>query len=67
MKLNFGLLILVVAALSACSGEQAYRGGQAWQQNQCTRFPDKAEYDRCMANANMSYDTYKRESGAERK
>jgi hypothetical protein len=29
--------------------------------------PDRAEYDRCMADANRSYDSYKRETGTERK
>lgn len=59
--------LLVLSTLSGCTGEQAYAGGQAWQQNQCKRLPDKAEYDRCMASASMSHDTYKRETGAERK
>jgi len=54
---------LIVLLLAGCSSEQAYRAGQGWQQNQCMRIPDKAEYDRCMANASMSYDAYKRETG----
>ena len=53
--------MLVVSVLSGCSGEQAYRAGQGWQQEQCKRIPDKTEYDRCMASASMSHDTYKRE------
>jgi len=58
---------LVVLLLAGCSSEQAYRAGQGWQENQCKRIPDKAEYDRCMANASMSHDTYKREKdGAQR-
>jgi hypothetical protein len=52
----------IVLLLAGCSSEQAYRAGQGWQQNQCKRLPDKAEYDRCMANASMSHDTYKRET-----
>jgi hypothetical protein len=55
--------IALLITLPACTSEQAYRSGQAWQQNQCKRIPDKAEYDRCMANASMSHDTYKRETG----
>lgn len=67
MTARLALLMLTVASLSACTAEQAYRGGQGWQQNQCKRLPDKAEYDRCMASANTSYDTYKREKeGAQR-
>jgi len=34
-----------------------------WQRNQCARVPDRAEYDRCMADANRSYHSYKRETG----
>jgi hypothetical protein len=55
------LLVLVAAGPAGCSGEQAYSAGQSWQRNQCARLPDKAEYDRCMADANRSYDSYKRE------
>jgi hypothetical protein len=56
-------IIVLALALAGCSGEQAYNAGQNWQRNQCTRLPDKAEYDRCMADANRSYDSYKRETG----
>jgi len=54
-------------ALAGCSGEQTYSAGQNWQRNQCARIPDRAEYDRCMADANRSYDSYKRETGTERR
>ena len=60
-------IIVLALALAGCSGEQTYSAGQNWQRNQCTRLPDKAEYDRCMADANRSYDSYKRETGTERK
>jgi len=56
-------IIVLALALAGCSGEQTYSAGQNWQRNQCTRLPDKAEYDRCMADANRSYDSYKRETG----
>jgi len=57
-------MLAVAHLLAGCSSEQAYSAGQNWQRNQCTRIPDRAEYDRCMADASRSYDTYKRESGA---
>ena len=56
-------ILFLALALAGCSGEQAYSAGQNWQRNQCARIPDRAEYDRCMADANRSYDTYKRETG----
>ncbi len=68
MKAGLTLLpLLAVLFLPACSAERAYGTGQAWQQNQCARIPDKAEYDRCMSNANTSYDSYKRQTESERK
>ena len=60
---RFALLSVMALGLSGCTGEQAYNAGQNWQRNQCTRYPDKADYDRCMADANRSYDAYKRETG----
>jgi len=57
-------LLAVAQLLAGCSSEQAYSAGQNWQRNQCTRIPDRAEYDRCMADASRSYDSYKRETGA---
>jgi hypothetical protein len=57
----------VVAAFSACTAEQLYGSGQAWQRNQCSRMPDKADADRCAAGTNTTYDTYKRQPELERK
>ena len=54
-------ILALVIALGGCSAEQAYQSGQAWQQNQCNGIADKAEYDRCMSKASMSYESYKRE------
>jgi hypothetical protein len=59
--------LLLVLLLPACTAEQAYGSGQAWQRNQCARIPDKAEYDRCMGKADTSYDSYKRETGSGQK
>jgi hypothetical protein len=53
--------------LPACTAEQAYGSGQAWQRNQCARIPDKAEYDRCMGKADTSYDSYKQQNESGRK
>jgi len=53
--------------MPGCTREQAYGAGQAWKRQECSRIPDKAEYDRCVREADLSYDTYRRETGAERK
>jgi len=64
-------LILVLAAstlpLSACTTEQLHGTAQGYERNQCSKIADKVEFDRCMARANTAFESYKRESGAERK
>jgi hypothetical protein len=68
LKATFILTTFLAAmSLPACTAEQAYGTGQAWQRNQCNRLPDKAEYDRCMESANTSYEKYKRETEAQQR
>ena len=68
MRILFTLAVALAAlSLSACTAEQVYGSGQAWQQNQCNQIPDKTEYDRCMSKANTPYDSYKRQTEPERK
>jgi hypothetical protein len=61
------VLITLVAAVSAsaCTSEQLYATGQGWQRYPCSRIPDKTEYDRCMRDADITYDSYKREIARE--
>ena len=62
MKRIFILMAFIAAtSMTACTTEQIYNSGQAWQQNQCGRYQNKADYDRCMSSAAPNYDTYKRE------
>ena len=61
------LCVLAASSLSACTHEQLYGAGQAWQRNQCSRIPDKAEFDRCMAAASTSYDSYKKQTESAKK
>lgn len=55
------LPLLAAMSLCACTTEQAYDTGQAWQRNQCSRIPDRAEYDRCMSGTSTGYESYKRQ------
>ena len=59
------IFILTVAPavlpLSACTTEQLYGSAQGWERNQCSKIPDKADFDRCMARASTSYESYKRD------
>jgi len=54
--------LLVALTLPACTAERVYGSAQAWQQNQCSKIPDKAEFDRCMSKASTPYDSYKRQT-----
>jgi hypothetical protein len=52
----------LAALLPACTADQLYVAGQGAQRNQCAEKLDKAEYDRCMRDANIPYDSYKRQT-----
>jgi len=56
------MIVLAATQLAACSARQAYGSAQAWQRNQCMKLPDKVEFDRCMSNANTSYDSYRQQT-----
>ena len=60
-------LLFLAALLAACTAEQGYNTGQAWQRNQCATIADRAEYDRCVRNVDMSYESYRRETGGVQK
>lgn len=59
--------LLLAMSLAACTAEQAYYSGQAWQRNQCSKLPDRAKVNRCMEDANTTYDSYKQQSESDRK
>lgn len=55
------LLTLNCLWLSACSSQQAYSTGQAYQRNECNKINDNVERSRCMDAANTGYDEYQRQ------
>jgi len=57
-------MAIMLPLFAACSSQQAYGTGQAWQRNECNKINDNQERSRCMASANTSYDDYKRQSDA---
>ncbi|MBL8352392.1 MAG: hypothetical protein JNL87_19010 [Burkholderiaceae bacterium] len=61
---SFIAILVALVASVGCSSQQLYGGGQAWQKNECNKIIDKQERDRCMSNANTSYEDYKRQSEA---
>jgi hypothetical protein len=57
-------ILLSLAGISACSSQQAYGTGQAWQRNECNKINDAPERSRCLAGTNTSYEDYKRQQEA---
>jgi len=62
MRFTHLLTLLGVCGLgAACSSQQTYATGQAWQQNECNKIIDTPDRERCLARARQSYDTYQRQ------
>jgi len=60
-RLHHALTAVAVLAVSACSANNLYSGGQAWQRNHCERILDANERARCMASAATSFEEYQRQ------
>jgi hypothetical protein len=58
---------LIALSVAACTAEQVYDSAQGWQRNQCNKDLDKTEYDRCMAQLNTPYDSYRHQTELEPK
>ncbi len=58
--------VLSSLLLVACSTEQFYAAGRSSQRSECLKQADAAARDRCLKDANTSYDTYKKEADAAR-
>jgi hypothetical protein len=55
---SFSLLL----NLAACSTQQVYGVGQAWQRNACFKIDDAQERSRCLETADCPYGQYKLQS-----
>jgi len=65
-----GLIAAAAAILSiapGCTWQQAYFVAQQWQRNECNRLVEQAERDRCVRNATMSYEDYRRQTEGTKK
>ena len=61
MRMTYIVTLLGAGALSAaCSSQQSYATGQAWQQTECNKIIDMQDRERCMVRARESYDSYQR-------
>jgi len=55
--------LVVAAALMLCLGcswQQAYMSAQNWQRESCYRLVEQTDRDRCLGNAGIPYDDYRR-------
>lgn len=57
-------LAAVLSLSAGCSTRQAYDSGQAWQRQECNKYPDPQERARCQSSASTSYEDYQRQSEA---
>jgi len=58
---------LIALLLAACSSEQIYATGRNAQRAECVKQADGVSRDRCLKDADMSHDAYKKEADAARK
>ncbi|MFZ1765748.1 MAG: hypothetical protein WBO98_11650 [Candidatus Nitrotoga sp.] len=62
MKLQALTTVLLVGiSVAACSSEQLYAMGRNAQRSECIKHPDAQVRDRCLKDAGLSSDAYKRE------
>tara|TARA_R110002049_G_scaffold23490_62_gene82891 strand:+ start:2138 stop:2344 length:207 start_codon:yes stop_codon:yes gene_type:complete len=61
MKLT--ALVVLLAALVACTHEQVYNNVQHNQQLECSKLP-QVRFEECMKNYDQSYEDYERERQA---
>ena len=66
MPCLLSLPLAIALPLSACSSQQLYSTGQEWQKNECNKLVDAEQRTRCMNNAKISHDEYKRDAEAAR-
>lgn len=59
-----GLICLAFVLVAGCSSEQLYATGRNAQRAECMKRADRMEQERCLKDAGLSYDAYKREADA---
>ena len=53
-------LLLAASLAGACSSQQIYDSAQSWRRNECNRIADADQKERCIREANRSYDAYQK-------
>jgi len=62
-----GVAAAILSVAPGCTWQQAYFVGQQWQRNACNRLVEQTERERCLSNANMPYEDYRRQTDATKK
>jgi PBP1b-binding outer membrane lipoprotein LpoB len=60
--LRLSLSLALATLLAGCSTEQAYTAGQGWRKNQCYQLTNPQDRQRCLKEADQSYDSYQKEA-----
>jgi hypothetical protein len=58
----FVIAIASLTLLSACSTDQFWNIGQAWQRDHCMKLQDQQDRSRCLADMTRSRDDYERQA-----
>ena len=67
LSVMIGTIAAILPVASGCTWQQAYSAGQQWQRNACNRLVEQIERERCLINASMPYEDYRRQSEGTRK
>ena len=62
---TLALALALALALPACTTEEFYSAGQSYQRSQCAKIVDRMEYQRCLSDADLAYEEYKRRKAEE--
>jgi hypothetical protein len=62
LSVMIGTIAVILPVAPGCTWQQAYSAGQQWQRNACNRLIEQTERERCLRNANMPYEDYRRQS-----
>ena len=60
-------LLATIPLLPGCSSDMLYATGRGAQRAECLKQADSTARERCLQDANMSHDTYKKEADAARR
>jgi hypothetical protein len=62
-----GVAAAMLSIASGCTWQQAYSASQTWQRNACNRLIEQTERERCLSNAAMTYEDYRRQTAGTKK